>query len=349
MRDFVLASALAATLFWTPALAEDARASLPQGAVSHQIVAEEDLVSLSRVYGVSPERLRQANPQASWEEGELVIVPTPDRRWPTHTVRSGETLWRIGKGYGISVDQLRQANDLTDNTLLPGNVLLLPRAQKPAWTAPEPAPIVATAPPSSASPPISSSTSTSGEAYGTAAPARPGPALTGRWVEVRLPDNRRAWAPVGELVVGSWQPQTADRVIELGREFMGVPYKWGGVDPNGWDCSGFVQEVFRLGGHQVPRLADAQYEACSRVQVAELRVGDLVFFNTDGSGVSHVGIYTANRRFLHASSSRGVVEDSLDDSYFATRYYGAGRIPVWAGESTPSEDGALTSSDPSQR
>lgn len=301
------------------------------------MVADEDLVSLARLYGLSEERLRQANPGASWSEGDTIVVPAPDRRWPTHTVRSGETLWRIGKGYGISVDQLRQANDLTDNTLLPGNVLLLPRAQKPAWTAPEPAPVaVATASETAVSAPSTV------EAYGSAAPRRPAPALTGSWVEVRLPDNRRAWAPVGELVIGSWQPQTADRVIEVGREFMGVPYKWGGVDPNGWDCSGFVQEVFRLGGHQVPRLADAQYEACSRVQVNELQAGDLVFFNTDGTGVSHVGIYTAGRRFLHASSSRGVVEDSLDDSYFATRYYGAGRLPVWAGEALPEVEGGLS-------
>jgi cell wall-associated NlpC family hydrolase len=150
-------------------------------------------------------------------------------------------------------------------------------------------------------------------------------------VEVRLPDNRRAWAPVSQLVVGSWQPQAAEQVVALGRQFVGVPYRWGGVDPNGWDCSGYVQEIFRLGGHQVPRLADAQFEACVRVETPE--VGDLVFFNTDGSGVSHVGIYTGDGKFLHASSSRGVVEDRLEDSYFASRYLGAGRLPAWSSKS----------------
>jgi cell wall-associated NlpC family hydrolase len=219
---------------------------------------------------------------------------------------------------------------------LPGNVLSLPRAQKPAWSLPEP--VAAVAGPARPEP---------AESFGSAPPRLPAsPDLKGAWVEVRLPDNRRAWAPVGGLVVGSWQPQSAERVIEVGRDFVGVPYKWGGVDPNGWDCSGFVQEVFRLGGHQVPRLADAQYEACAKVEMEELQPGDLVFFNTDGSGVSHVGIYTGERCFLHASSSRGVVEDSLEDSYFSTRYYGAGRLPAWAevapaataSEEAPAED-----------
>lgn len=297
------------------------------------VVSGEDLPALARLYGISVERLSQANPDAEWQEGELIVVPQPDRPWPTHVVRSGETLWRIGKGYGIPVDELRQANGMSDNTLLPGNVLSLPRARKPEWTLPAAAPAAAVA--ASASPSLALSSSGSNtEVYGSAAP-RPPKALVGQWVEVRLPDNRRAWAPVGTLVVGSWQPQSPATVVALGREFLGVPYKWGGVDPNGWDCSGFVQEVYRLGGHQVPRLADAQYEACDKVAPEALQLGDLVFFNTDGSGVSHVGIYTGERRFLHASSSRGVVEDCLDDDYWMTRYYGAGRLHVWVEPAAP--------------
>lgn len=153
--------------------------------------------------------------------------------------------------------------------------------------------------------------------------------LKSGWVEVRLPDNRRAWAPMASLVVGSWQPLPPQAVIELGRSFLGVPYKWGGIDPNGWDCSGFMQELFRLGGHQLPRLADAQFEICDKVERDQLEPGDMVFFDIDGSGIGHVGLYTGNNRFLHASSSRGVVEDSLKDSYFVRAYAGAGRIADW--------------------
>lgn len=338
MRNFLIASACAVSLLLAPARAEDARPLLPRGAVGHILVEGDDLDSVARLYGVSTSRLREANPEGVWSPGQEVVIPAPGRAWPSHTVRAGETLWRIGKGYGISVEQLRQANGMgSDNTLLPGNVLLLPRATRPSWT--EPAPVAA----ATASAPLSAVDP--GETFGAAAPRPPSAvALKGQWVEVRLPDNRRAWAPVAELVVGSWQPQAADRVIELAREFVGVPYKWGGIDPNGWDCSGFVQEVFRLGGHQVPRLADAQYEACARID--EPRPGDLVFFNTDGSGVSHVGIYTGGGRFLHASSSRGVVEDSLDDGYFSSRYLGAGRLPAWAGETLESLAEEASSDEP---
>lgn len=333
MRNFLLASACALTLLLSPAVAEDPRLLVAPGSVTHVLNKGDDPESVARLYGVSSSQLRQANRELSWTEGELVVIPGPQggRAWPTHLVRAGETLWRIGKGYGISVEQLRQANGMgSDNTLLPGNVLRLPRAEKPVWSEPTPAPAAS---PMTTSPAVLSAS----ESFGTAAPnrasepARPPAALSGQWVEVRLPDNRRAWAPVSQLVVGSWQPQAAEQVVALGRQFVGVPYRWGGVDPNGWDCSGYVQEIFRLGGHQVPRLADAQFEACVRVETPE--VGDLVFFNTDGSGVSHVGIYTGDGKFLHASSSRGVVEDRLEDSYFASRYLGAGRLPAWSSKS----------------
>lgn len=326
MRYRAIASALFASLILTaPAWGNDGD-SLPRGTVGHVLNAEEDLQAVSRLYGVSVQSLQQANPTLVWGEGVTVVVPVARYSWPTHTVRAGETLWRIGKAYDISVEQLRQANEMSDNTLFPGRVLLLPRAEKPEWSLAVTEPAV---PPSLPSlPPSTDPAETVPEPVTRDTP--PSTRLTGQWVEVRLPDNRRAWAPVAELVIGSWQPQSPARVIEVGREFVGVPYKWGGVDPNGWDCSGFIQEVFRLAGHQVPRLADAQYEAFTRVEAEGLEPGDLVFFNTDGSGISHVGIYTGDRRFLHASSSRGVVEDSLEDSYFSRRYVGAGRLPVWA-------------------
>jgi cell wall-associated NlpC family hydrolase len=341
VRKFVLFCLLAALLGQSPLLAEDARAAAP-GPLTHIVVEGEEPESLARLYGVSIQKLRQENPSASWSVGAGVVIPAPEQPWPRHTVKPGETLWRIGKGYGISVEQLRQANGLSQSTLMPGQELILPRALRPDWSEPPSA--------TPALPPARDERVLQPPASEDSAP-QPGlrPAeLAGTWVEVRLPDNRRAWAPVSQLVVGSWQPQPPDQVVALGREFLGVPYRWGGVDPNGWDCSGFVQEIFRLAGHQVPRLADDQYNACRKVAEQDaLRPGDLVFFNTSGSGVSHVGIYCGDRRFLHASSSRGVVEDSLDDSYFTSRYLGAGRLPAWEGPEVVAEDSqpAVTSEE----
>lgn len=276
MRAWILTAATVTTLLGQPVFAEDRAVVPPRGAVVHVVIEGETLEAIARLYGLTPSELRSANPTAAWREGDSVVVGRPTRGWPTHSVQAGETLWRIGKGYGIGVEQLKQANNLSDNTLMPGNVLTLPRAVKPTWTPPEPAapPLVTVDSAITGNTASPSETTSTYRPASTAASTKP----LGAWVEVRLPDNRRAWAPAEGLVIGSWQPQEASRVIDVGRSFMGVPYKWGGVDPNGWDCSGFVQEVFRLGGHQVPRLADAQYEACEKVSVDSLVPGDLVFF-----------------------------------------------------------------------
>jgi cell wall-associated NlpC family hydrolase len=106
--------------------------------------------------------------------------------------------------------------------------------------------------------------------------------------------------------------------------FLGVPYVFGGTSTSGFDCSGFVQHVFGLMGISVPRTADAQYDV-GRPTVGGPRAGDLVFFDTYG-GVSHVGIYLGKGKFVHASSSHGVMVSKLSDSYWAARYVGAKRL-----------------------
>jgi cell wall-associated NlpC family hydrolase len=107
--------------------------------------------------------------------------------------------------------------------------------------------------------------------------------------------------------------------------FLGVPYSFGGTSAYGFDCSGFVQHVFALMGRQLPRTADAQYDAGKRIE-GQPRAGDLVFFHTYERGVSHVGIALGGDRFVHASSSHGVMVSSLHDSYWGARYLGAKRV-----------------------
>jgi peptidoglycan DL-endopeptidase CwlO len=108
-------------------------------------------------------------------------------------------------------------------------------------------------------------------------------------------------------------------------KFLGVPYVFGGTSTSGFDCSGYVQHVFAMLGISLPRTADAQYDAGHRI-VGGMKPGDLVFFQTYAPGPSHVGIYLGHDKFVHASSSHGVMVSSLRESYWADRFIGAKRF-----------------------
>ena len=123
---------------------------------------------------------------------------------------------------------------------------------------------------------------------------------------------------------GSGNISLIRRIIGMAMTLQGVPYVFGGTSPGGFDCSGFVQYVFRQAGLNLPRMADEQYYAVNKVRVP--REGDLVFFETYTSGVSHVGVYIGDDKFVHASSSRGVTVSSLKEDYWSARYVGAGGL-----------------------
>ena len=108
---------------------------------------------------------------------------------------------------------------------------------------------------------------------------------------------------------------------------QGVPYRSGGSDLRGFDCSGLVQYVLAQYGVAVPRVVRDQYGIGSRVRLDELEPGDLVFFTTEGRHVSHVGIAIGGDRFVHAPNARGTVRvDSLASGYWGERVAGARRI-----------------------
>lgn len=118
-----------------------------------------------------------------------------------------------------------------------------------------------------------------------------------------------------------------DAIIKTAKKYIGTRYIFGGTTPKGFDCSGFVQYVFKQNGFSLPRTADEQYTLGKRVKKrAELEPGDLVFFSTYEKGASHCGIYLGKNQFIHVSSSKGVRVDSLDNSYWKPRWYGGKHI-----------------------
>ncbi len=123
---------------------------------------------------------------------------------------------------------------------------------------------------------------------------------------------RSGTAPVLVDTVGaSGQSATGPgaQVLTAGERYLGVPYKWGGTDPStGFDCSGFVQQVYADLGVRLPRVSIDQSRAGTAVpSMAQARPGDLVFWHGNGRRANHIGIYAGNGQFLHAPRSGEVV------------------------------------------
>ena len=115
-------------------------------------------------------------------------------------------------------------------------------------------------------------------------------------------------------------------IINTAMNYLGVPYVWGGSTPSGFDCSGFVQYVFKKNGVSLPRTAASQSGVGTSVSRSNLQPGDLVFFS-NGGGISHVGIYIGNGNMVHAPHTGDVVKvTSINSSYYISHYAGAKRV-----------------------
>ncbi|MDA8334725.1 MAG: LysM peptidoglycan-binding domain-containing protein [Peptococcaceae bacterium] len=248
-----------------------------------------------------------------------------------YQVRSGDSLWSISSRYGVTVSSLIAANGLSGDSLLQiGQHLTIPEHGTSAAV--------------SYHGPTTAYTVQSGDTlwdiagrYGTSVAALmsvndlgsnnlqigqvlrvPGrtshpPAATASPASVTAPPEvSRGLGPLG-------------RTIGYAMKLQGVPYRWGGTTPAGFDCSGFVQYVFREAGINLPRDTWEQYTVGVPVAKDQLRRGDLVFFNTEGP-ITHDGIYIGNGEFISATSSDGVAVRNINDGYWGPRYAGGRRL-----------------------
>ncbi|MDB5192418.1 MAG: lipoprotein NlpC precursor [Segetibacter sp.] len=116
-------------------------------------------------------------------------------------------------------------------------------------------------------------------------------------------------------------------LLKLIDEWWGTRYCMGGSSKSCIDCSAFTQVVMHNAYNiDIPRTAQEQYDKSEQIGLETLSEGDLVFFNTGGRAVSHVGIYLLNNKFVHAATSGGVMVSDLNDSYWKDRFKGAGRF-----------------------
>ena len=187
------------------------------GPVLHKVEAGDTLGTLSRLYGVSPEKLREANQWQHVDECESFWIPASPAHWVVHTVAEGESLALISQGYNIPLQQLRDANGLLSDPLKAGSTLYLPRAAKPSWNAPARKTLQA----SRGARPVAVVPIAKAPVAAPVSAPRVSPILSekpsGKWVQVTSLDGRKGWIQQSELVFTPPQashPSSAERARE---------------------------------------------------------------------------------------------------------------------------------------
>ena len=130
-----------------------------------------------------------------------------------------------------------------------------------------------------------------------------------------------------DRVVSADENITCNNIVSVAKPWLGVPYKYGGTDYQGVDCSAFVQQIYQqVFDLDLPRTTDEMFAGGSFVRSGWLSCADLLFFkNVRGGGVDHVGIYIGNNKFVHASTSQGVVISDLTSDYYSEHFVAARR------------------------
>ncbi len=110
-------------------------------------------------------------------------------------------------------------------------------------------------------------------------------------------------------------------------DWYGTPYKYGGCEKTGVDCSCFTINLFeKVYGKKMPRTAGEIYKECEKTSIDSAKEGDLIFFKINSNSITHVGVYLKDKKFVHASTTKGVLVNSLTETYYQKYFYAAGKL-----------------------
>ncbi|WP_159462024.1 C40 family peptidase [Salirhabdus sp. Marseille-P4669] len=320
-----------------PATKEDAlpTVSIPTTKnVSYTVVSGDSLWAIANRFEVSVNDIRNSNNLESdlLQVGQKLVIPkeegavlapalTPATNFnSTHTVKTGDTLYSIARKYNVTVDQLKTQNQLTNNTLQIGQVLTVNKT--------EPVTAKATTNEDSSIEKVQENLKKLGY-YDV-------PTMTGSYDTSTTSALKNFQSDYGLVTSGKADSATLtaidhavvkQAIIKDSVNYTGVPYLWGGTTPTGFDCSGFVYFMFQKHGVEMSRnTSSGLYKQGTTIADSDLMPGDLVFFSTSGSGITHVGFYMGDNQFISATSSSGIKAVSMDNSYWSKHYVGAKRL-----------------------
>jgi peptidoglycan DL-endopeptidase LytE len=283
--------------------------------IAHTIKAKETLYGIAKKYKVSVAAIKANNPQQDFDNlkigAELLITSqeqdassifddkvkltesVSEQIEVVHEVLPKETKYGISKKYGISIATLEKLNPSVTKDLAVGSKLVVKAGAKLAISVVESAEIESEKPSEIA-------TSPTGEPYA-----------------VLIPIYERADLP--------------DKLVATASENIGTSYRSGGKSKGGFDCSGLMLYTFGTYNVQLPRTSAEQAQFGTTITKAEAQKGDLIFFSTNGSGsINHVGMITEvvgdEIKFIHSSSSNGVIISSNQESYYSKCFRKIARV-----------------------
>jgi cell wall-associated NlpC family hydrolase len=318
--------------------------------VVYEVKKGDSLARIACLYDVSLQKIKQANNVNKYiYPGEEIVIPLKEVYAPKsdyiYTVKKGDSLISIAKHFNLSVETLKKNNRLETNRIIPGDELYTKKKLPPknlyltekrkdysilsfnkihvvkqreslySLSQQYDVPI--------------NLIKLMNEIRGNI--IRKGDMLLVpgevEYVTIKERASNILYEIRRNAAERNFQANAKGRkAARIAKQYLGIPYKYGGTGKNGIDCSAFVQSVYRKLRIHLPRTTKGQINIGKPVRLSKLKVGDLVFFKAHGKRPSHVGIYIGNNKFIHASSFKHYVTINKLQGYYLSHFIAARRV-----------------------